>query len=164
MNLKSEILQMFSLLFLWRQAVNRCLLGYQCEEMIPKCVVQVPFETSYDLQSKCVKNAPFKGTCWSLLLVSHESQFSGLFELSCSTQPLLKLTLYKLTISYIKNKGNKYNASVPNYLQLTAFLSLFTALESWCATPRLFPTPPSVIPHGWFKISQGRTRSTLCCA
>ena len=43
--------------------MNRCLLGYQCEEMILKCVVQVPFETSYDLQSKCVKNAPFKGIC-----------------------------------------------------------------------------------------------------
>lgn len=104
MNLKSEILQMFFLFFLSRQAVNRCLLRYQCEEMIPKCIVQVSFETSYDLQSKCVKNSPFQGMCWSLLVLSHESQFSGLFGLSCSTQPLLKLTLYKLTISYIKTK------------------------------------------------------------
>ena len=119
--------------------------------------------------------------CWSLLIVSHESQFSGLFGLSCSTQPLLnynnghynghinynghyKQPLYKLTISYIKSKGNKYNSSGPNYFITTYCVSEFMSLESRCATLHLFPTPPSVTPHWQFKISQGRTRYTMCCA
>ena len=109
-----------------------------------------------------MKNAPF----WSLLIVSHESQFSGLFGLSCSTQPLLNYNNghYNGHINYIMAIINSHyiNSQLVTLkakvistthqvliisLQLMVFLSLFMSLESRCATLHLFPTPPSVIPH-----------------